>query len=214
MLAMWNLLRQATRWLLNLPYERLEIGQMVKRLGPGLAAMEDVIRARLSPADAQALAEREARFAGGGFPRSLARRVALLDELFPALDIVETAARRRTGVERVAAVSFRLGEAFEMDWLRRHIESLEVAGEWHAMSRAILRDELITHHNRLVERVLAEHGRKKDPVATWIAAHGARAADVSTMLARMKNQAEMDYATLSVAVRFLGQLAEDKSHEG
>ena len=213
MLAMWSLLRQATRWLLNLPNERLDIGEMVKRLGPGLAAMEDIVRAELSAADAEALSRRAARFTEGGFSRKLAQRAALLDELFPALDIVETAARRGSGVDRVAGVSFALGRAFERDWLRHRIESLEVAGEWHAMSRAILRDELFGHHNRMVERVLAEHGRKKDPVAAWIDEHVERAADVKSMLARMKNQDDLDYATLSVAVRFLGQLAEDRCHE-
>jgi glutamate dehydrogenase len=213
MLNMWTLLRQATRWLLNLPHERLEIGQMLRRLAPGMKEMEKIIRGRLTDTEKEQLHQRMAYFVDGGFSRRLAARAAILEHLYPALDVVETAARRRTGVERVARVSFGLVEALELHWLRRQIESLEVSGQWHAMSRANLRDELATHHNRLVERVLAECGRKKDPAAAWLQAHGKRAEEVSTMLSRMRKQAEMDYATLSVAVRALGQLADDPSNE-
>lgn len=213
LLQMWELLRQATRWLLNLTSRDLDIGRMVKRLTPGLRAMENTIRSGLSEAEEGALKLRMEPYVQGGFSRKLAEQTAMLETLFPALDVVETAARRRTGVERVARISFGLVEAFELDWLRRQIESLEVAGQWHAMSRANLRDELIAHQNRLVERVLVGHGRKKDPVAAWMQVHGKVAAEVSTMLARMKNQPDMDFATISVAVRSLGQLADEQNYE-
>jgi glutamate dehydrogenase len=175
--------------------------------------MEGVIRDRLTDTEKERLNQRIAFFVDGGFSRRLAARAAILEQLHPALDVVETAARRRTGVDRVAGVSFGLVEALELQWLRRQIEVLEVSGQWHAMSRANLRDELATHHNEMVERVLAECGRKKDPAAAWLQAHGKRAEEVSTMLSSMKKQAEMDYATLSVAVRALGQLADDPTNE-
>ena len=206
-LNMWHLLRRATRWLLNLPYERLDIAVMVKRLGPGLQAMEGVIREKLSEAESAAMKQRAAHFSSGGFSRKLAARTAMLEYLFPALDVVETAANRRTTVERVARVSFGLDERLELGWLGKEIGSLQVAGRWQAISRANMREELIAHRSCMLERVLAEHGRKKDPVAAWLQARGAQAEDISTMLYRMKNQAEMDYAALSVAVRALGQLA-------
>ena len=161
LLQMWELLRQATRWLLNLPSRDLDIGRMVKRLTPGLRSMKNSIRGKLGEAEEAALRQRMEPYLQGGFSRKLAEQTAMLEALFPALDVVETAARRRTAVDRVARVSFGLADAFELEWLRRQIESLEVSGQWHAMSRSNLRDELIAHQNRLVERVLIEHGRKK-----------------------------------------------------
>ena len=209
LLTMWELLRQAARWLLNLPGRELDIGRMVRRLAPGVQALEKTVRDNLDEEARAQLQARTERFVEGGFSRKLAARVALLHHLFPALDVVETAARRRTDVERVAGIAFALGKVFELDWIRRQIEALEVKGPWHAMSRASLRDELLHNHNLLVERVMVEHGRKKDPVAGWVDSHGAKAQDLRTMLLRMKNQGEMDFATLSVAVRALGQAAQE-----
>jgi glutamate dehydrogenase len=209
MVEMWSLLRHATRWLLNLSPRNLDIGRMVKRLAPGIAELEDTVRKSLNASEREALEQRAQPFVEGGVPRALARRTALLPHLFSALEVVEIAARRRANVQRVAAVFFGLGERLELNWLRRQVESLKVGGQWHAMSRANLRDELFAHHNAIVEHVLQAHGRKKDPVGAWTLERDAEVDRLSRMLAAMKKQAEMDYATLAVAVRALGQLNGD-----
>ena len=209
MVEMWSLLRHATRWLLNLQGRNLDIGRMVKRLAPGVAELEDTVRKALNPAEREALEQRMSPLIEGGMPRVLARRTGLLPHLFSALEVVEIAARRRADVQRVAGVFFGLGERLELNWLRGQVESLKVGGQWHAMSRANLRDELFAHHNAIVEHVLQAHGRKKDPVGAWAQERGAEVDRLSRMLAAMKKQAEMDYATLAVAVRALGQLNGD-----
>jgi glutamate dehydrogenase len=212
MLGMWRLLRQATRWLLNLPGKRggrsLDIRATVERLQPGLAVMEKAIRNALSEEESAALERQMQPLLDGGFGRPLALQTAMLDRLFPALDVVETAARRGSEVGRIAGVFFGLDDAFELTWLRRQVESLDVVGQWHAMSRANLRDELFTQQNRLVERVLQAGARKRDPLAAWLAAHTERVAAVQKMLQHMQH-VEMDYPTLAVAVRSLGQLADE-----
>jgi glutamate dehydrogenase len=209
MLSMWRLLRQATRWLLNLPGRKLDIRAMVQRLGPGLVDVEKTIRASMTDEEAEALEQQMQPFIEGGFTPALAEQIAMLDRQFPALDVVETAASRRSDVKRIAEVFFGLGKLLELKWLRRQIEALQVVGQWHAMSRANLRDELFAQQNRLVERVLQAEGRKSDPVAAWHQANAERVAVVQSMLRQMQQQDEMDYPTIAVAVRSLGQLVDD-----
>lgn len=144
-------------------------------------------------------------------PESLAARIALLEFILPALDVVETAAQRNMAVEEVASVYFRLGDLLHLKWLRDQLESLPVKGQWHAHARAILRDELFSRHNQLVDTVLREAGRSKDAVATWLAKHEARVNPVISFMNEMSDLPEMDYATLSVAVRSLGQMLESDS---
>ena len=81
--------------------------------------------------------------------------------------------------------------------------------QWHAISRANIRDELFSVHNHLVERVLHSDGRKKDPVASWMETNQATIKPVIDMLNEMKKSNEMDYPTISVAVRALEQLVVD-----
>jgi glutamate dehydrogenase len=209
MLAMWDLLRQAARWLLNLRGRRLDIRVMVERLKPGLRDIGKIIRRSMTEDEIAQLESQMQPYIDGGFPRSLAEWTVMLDRLFPALDVVETAASRRSDVRRIASVFFGLGDVLELKWLRRQVEALEVGGQWHAISRAYLRDELFTQHNRLVECVLQVGGRKRDPLAAWQKAHAERVGVVQKMLRQMRKEGEIDYATLAVAVRSLAQLADD-----
>lgn len=211
MISMWKLLRQATRWLLNLQGTDLDIRVMVNRLAPGLKILEKSIGARMKGEEKQELKRQVQPFVDGGFSRRLATHTVMTERLFPILDVVETAARRKTDVNRVAKVFFELGDALDLKWLKKQVESLNVIGQWHAVSRANLRGELFSVHNHLVERVLQSDGRKKEPVAAWMETNQETLKPVMRMLNNMKKAAEMDYPTTSVAVRTLEQLVTDTS---
>jgi glutamate dehydrogenase len=209
MLNMWKLLREATRWLLNLQGRKLDIRIMVDRLAPGLETLQKSIGATMTALENEELKKQAQAYIDGGFSRKLAEHTVMLERLFPTLDVVETAARRRTDVNRVARVFFGLGDVLDLKWLKKQVESLKVARQWHAISRANLRDELFSAHNHLVERVLKGDGRKKDPVASWMETNQATLKPVQDMLNDMKKGGEMDYPTISVAVRALEQLVAE-----
>ena len=209
MISMWKLLRQATRWLLNLKGHGLDIRIMVERLAPGLGIIEKYISSTMTKEEKDELSRQAEPYIEGGFTRKLAKHTVMLERLFPVLDVVETAARRRTDVNRVARVFFGLGDELDLKWLRQQVEALKVMGQWHAVSRSNLRDELFSAHNHLVERVLQSDGRKKDPVAAWLAANEELLMPVRQMLNDMKQHSTMDFPTISVAVRALEQLVAD-----
>jgi glutamate dehydrogenase len=206
LLHMWTLLRQVTRWLANHPAHELDITPMLERLKPGMDAMQEIIAQSLGPTDQARIVEIETPFIEGGFPAGLARRVAMLQLMFPALDMVATAAGRGLPVARVAGVYISLGESLGLKWFRRQIESLTVHGQWHAHARGNLRDELYAHHRLLANRVLDQCGGADDPVGLWIEQHRDDVRRVMEVIEDMRNLPGMDYATLSVAVRSLDHL--------
>jgi glutamate dehydrogenase len=207
-LAMWNLLRQATRWLLTQSRNIGDIEKMINRLGPGIRVLSKAMETSLAADDRAQLESDMQPYVDSGFPSSLALRIAMLPMLFPALDVVETAAQRRTSAERVSRIYFGLGDALELRWLRSEVEALKVEGQWHAHARGNLRNELLRHHNSLVGRVLKSSGRSKDPVSSWIEANEEAVGSVRDMLQDMRNLPSMDYATLAVAIRSLQQLID------
>ncbi|HET6565110.1 MAG TPA: NAD-glutamate dehydrogenase [Xanthomonadales bacterium] len=208
LLTMWNVLRQSTRWVLIRRSGKLDVSEMVDRWSPGLKAMEQYIVANLSPADREVMTAKLQSCLEAGMPESLAARIALLEFILPALDVVETAAQRKMEVEDVAHVYFRLGDLLHLKWLREQLEGLPVKGQWHAHARAILRDELFSRHNELVDTVLRQSGRSKDSVGAWLSMNEARINPVISFMNEMADLPEMDYATLSVAVRSLAQMLE------
>jgi glutamate dehydrogenase len=209
LLSMWDLLRQTTRWLLNLPGREFNIQAMIDLLAPGLHILTRSIQKSLSSEDVASMKAQMQPYLDGGFSKALARRIVSLQFLFPALDVVETAARWNTDVRQVADVFFGLGEVLELRWLRSQVEALKVVGQWHARARANLRDELFAQQNLLVGRVLQASGNETDPVSGWISANEQSVKRLVDMMHDMKNHSGMDYATITVAVRSLARLASE-----
>jgi glutamate dehydrogenase len=206
MLEMWNLLRQATRWLLNQPGNHLNIRASIERLQPGLKVIEKTIKQSLNAIEKAQVEERVRPLIEGGMPKTLAQRAASLHLLYPALDVVETAALRHTDELRVAAVFFGLGDDLGLKWLRASVENLPVESQWHVHARGNLRDELYIQHRRLAARVLEACPDARDPVGRWLKDNAKHVERVSLMLKDMQRLPSMDYAIVSVAVSSLDQL--------
>jgi glutamate dehydrogenase len=208
MLAMWNLLRQATRWVLNQPGKKLDIQASIERLAPGLEALEKTIQRSLNEVELEDVEQRAEPLITGGMPKTLALRAASLHLFYPALDVVETAARRATDVGDVAKVFFGLGDKLHLKWLRENVNNLPVDGQWHAYARGNLRDELYSQHRKLASRVLDAYPDSKKPVDDWIESNSGNVERILLMMSDMRNQQAADYATVSVAVRSLEQLLQ------
>jgi len=213
-LEMWNLLRQVTRWLLNQPGHKLEIRSSIERLAPGLLVLEKSIFRSLNATDKAQLAERAEPMITSGMPKALANRAAGLHLLYPALDVVATAASKKMDVRSVATVFFGLGARLSLKWLRASVEKLPVDGQWHASARGNLRDELSSQHRRLATRVLECCPQVNEPVCKWIDDNSAEVEPVTQMMKDMRNLPSMDYATVSVAVRSLEQLLSATKKSG
>jgi glutamate dehydrogenase len=141
-----------------------------------------------------------------GFAPALAADFAALPFLAYGLDIVQIALQRKLPVADVARVYFSLSDALHTKWLMDQVELLPVEGRWHAQARGALRDELQQQQSTLVGQVLAGKGAA-DAVGAWLSREDSTLRYTLAMFADMRNLRGMDYATLLVAVRRLGQIA-------
>jgi glutamate dehydrogenase len=208
--ALWHLQRNMTRWLLNRPGEHLVIANMVERYAEPMKALRDVLPSIL-PAGSRASLQAELEsWQRQGFPPELSEGLACLPYLTYGLDIVEVALERNLPVADVGLVYFALSDALHSKWLMDSVEKLSVDGRWHAQARGVLRDELQAQQRSLVSNVLAHasNGSKPDMVVRqWLARDDAALKYTLNMFSDMRNLRSMDFATLSVAVRRLAQIA-------
>ena len=148
------------------------------------------------------------KWQGMGFPENLALRLAMVAELGAALDIVEIALQGDQPVERVASVFFDLGQALDVDGLRRQIEGLPVESRWHAQARGSLRDELAAQHRALAMQVLASAvPGEAHPAARWLERDDPTLRFTLGMLEDLRSQ-QVDYPIASVALRRFAQLVQ------
>ena len=76
-----------------------------------------------------------ARYAGAGVPQLLARRMALLDALNCALDLVEIAVAGKVPIIAAAQVYFALGARLGLDWFHSQVDALRTTSRSGGASR-------------------------------------------------------------------------------
>ncbi|HEX4648304.1 MAG TPA: NAD-glutamate dehydrogenase, partial [Steroidobacteraceae bacterium] len=203
-----RLLRHATYWLLS-SRSSLQVDAAVAEFREGVRALESEIAQVLTGAELARFEESRARLASGGLPQPLAARVASLEALNAALDIVEISAAYHVSVAEAARVYFEVGTRIGFDWLRARIEKLTVDGPWQAIASTGLRDAALRVQRRLSERVLArtERGSAEARVSAWAESAGKDLALWQRTLADMRAAGAGDFATLTVGVESVRRLA-------
>jgi glutamate dehydrogenase len=210
----WHLQRNMTRWLLNKPGESLNIAAQVERYLQQMQLFRASLPNSLPQESKVAYEASRAKWLKQGVTESLASDFAKLPYLTYALDIIEVAIERQLDVAKVGKAYFALSDALHTKWLMDNVETLPVEGRWHAQARGVLRDELQSQQRALVGIVLSHADQKKPAdalVSDWLARDDAALKYTLAMFADMRNLRSMDFATLSVAVRRLAQIASASS---
>ncbi len=213
--AIWALLRSFTRWLLNKPGESLQIAQMVERYGPAMSSLRGRISEFLPNESRADYLDGVKSWENQGFPIDLAREFAAIPYLGYVLDMVDVSDERKLALDDVASVYFELTDVLHIKWLLDQIELLPVEGRWHAHARGVMRDDLHAQQRALVANVLSASTKKnkaKNAVREWLSRDDATLRYTLSMFSDMRNLRAMDYATLSVAVRRLAQIATAGAH--
>ncbi|MBV8496288.1 MAG: NAD-glutamate dehydrogenase, partial [Gammaproteobacteria bacterium] len=203
-----RLLRHATYWLLA-ARRGLQVDAAVAEFREGVGRLEAISHEVLTGAELEDYEQGCKRYVEAGLPPPLAARIAALEALNAALDIVEIAAAHRVSVPESARIYFEVGTRTGVDWLRARIEKLTVEGPWQAIARTGLRDAALRVHRRLTERVLArrERGSAQARVNAWAESAGKDLAHWEHMLADMRTADAGDFATLTVGIESVRKLA-------
>ena len=206
-LGIWNLLRNLTRWLLQLPGQRLEIAASVERFAPGFEQMVAVLDDVVPESNRLRYREQELELISAGYPQSMARRISALSALNAAFDVIDLAHEQRVSVADAARVYFEIGEALHLKWFSDSIEQLPVQGRWHANARGVLRDELYAQRRALAAQLLQRPQPSSGTrVQAWTTSADNTLRYTLSMFNEIRAQKTLDYPTISVAVRRLAQL--------
>ena len=197
-----RLLRHTTYWLLRNRDKKLGIEEAVRELRAGVEQLADSIDSAIA---GDARIQHDATLAGlgsSGVPEKLARRVAKLSLLEPALDIVALARAEKMPVADVARAYFELGVLLGLDWLHGEIDRLSVDGAWQATARTSLRDAAMRAHRDLAHQVLNIGGAKRvgERIERWSARRADALASWKRTLTEMRSVGSTDFATLTVGV--------------
>jgi glutamate dehydrogenase len=205
-----RLLRHMTYWLLEKRRNDLDIERAVSRYAAKVAELFHELPGVLSVTEQARLNVLRSRLIEQHVPEQLASRIASLEALHCALDLVDVAMASHLGMGYAAKAYFDLGERIGLTWIKEQIESLAVDGHWQAVARGTLRDNLYELQRQITGAVLSCKGRDAGArVSLWIERHAAPVDALKRIVVDLRTGAAPDFATLSVALQAVRRLAQD-----
>jgi glutamate dehydrogenase len=205
-----KLVERTSRWLLRHRERPLAVGATIDFFAAPFAQLSTTLPDCARGGERDRLAESAAEFSSRGVPPELAARIAALDLLPDALDIIELASARSEPTGRVAEVYVIIGDELRLDWLHDRIVELPRSDRWDALARNALREDAAAQHRAVAEGVLRAAEAGQTPEAAfdhWKAGRQTAVDRTLTILTDVATQGIFDLATLSVALRELRALA-------
>ncbi|HEY5632415.1 MAG TPA: NAD-glutamate dehydrogenase [Burkholderiaceae bacterium] len=205
-----RLVDRATLWLLRNRRPPLSIEAIARQFGDKVAALARQVPSLLPPSECSACDATTARLVADGTPQSLAERVACLDLLYCALDIVEVADQAAMPLDTVGAVYFGVYSGLDLAWLRGAAVRLGAAGQWQARAKAALVDGVYDEARKLTTSVLRgrDAGEPADRLLdAWRERNADALARVRATFDELRAAERPDLAMLSVALGEVGALA-------
>jgi glutamate dehydrogenase len=211
MVAVAGLLERAILWLLRSDYEKLDIAAYIGEFRPRIAAIQQQLGNVLPTPMLSQVHVRQAELEADGIPEALAYRVASLDVMTSAMDIIRISRTDAShGVDDVARVYFGVGERFSLDRLRNASHNISAETPWQKMALATLVEDLYGYQSVLASRVIAETDGAggSDPVEAWLAQRPRVVERVDQTIHDFRAASSVDLAMLTVTTRQLRSLID------
>ncbi|HEV3476500.1 MAG TPA: NAD-glutamate dehydrogenase, partial [Rubrobacteraceae bacterium] len=202
-----RLVERATRWLLRNRRPPLDVAAAVSYFSERTAELSGRIMELLP--DREAIERATGQLVEANVPPELARRMAILNRLFSALDIVDVAEATDQPVETAAGVYFTLGDRLRLHWLRSHVEALPRDNRWQTLARAALRDDLYSQQAELTTEILRntpDDLPAAERIDAWVNVNWEPVERTLQVLTDINASGAFGLATLSVALREIRNL--------
>jgi glutamate dehydrogenase len=143
--------------------------------------------------------------AGEGVPEELARKVAMLEPLRSALDIVHASIVSERPVEEVGQVYFALGSRLQIDWLRSAAQQIVPEDHWERLALDAMVDDLFSQQRALTNAVFSEANGHAGLAALdhWRNAHERPVKRTDQLVGDFRVSGGLDLAKLAFANRQL-----------
>jgi glutamate dehydrogenase len=172
----------------------------------GISQLIDHMPEIVAEDDHNAMSVRTATLAAERVPEELASRIAGLEVLAAAGDIVRIASTSGVPVVDCGRMYFAIGARLGIDWLRHAAKRVNTETDWEAMALASIVDESYGHQSELTARVLDMAGGGKinqraasGVIEMWLDGHNGAVARSHQVVEELRAESQIDLAMLTVA---------------
>lgn len=208
-LEILELIKRGTQWFLHNGAREMPIGAAVQAFQPPIETLGSKLDSILSPSLKSARDRKAARYTQRQVPKELAQRIANLDALAPACDIVQIAGGGSFSPTAVARVFYGIGSQFGFDWIRAAAETLADGDEWRKAAAYGIVEDLYAYQTDLTTKIMDAAGgadAAQAIIEVWSDARRHAVERVTAMVDELKTAQNVNLTMLSVVNRELRAL--------
>ena len=177
------------------------IGEAIALYGPGVERIAASADGAITDFSKKRLAQRTAELNKAGAPKALAQKIAGLELLGGAFDVIEVAAGLKREVADVAANYFAAGGRFGLDWLRSVSRQVKPANHWERIALGRLMADLRSQQSAIGAAALGLKGAKPGAasITKWAETNADAADRADRLIAELRAGGDLSVAKLAVA---------------
>jgi len=210
-----RLINLSTRWFLHSVYINKNLATIIAHFAPKINNLENQIPTLMSGDTKNYLDSISNEFVNTGLPAEIARRIATYRAIYTSLNIIDISAKHKLDLMRTAEVYFACGERMHLVWFRDQIAIDSREGNWSALARLTLRDELDISQRALTVVIIKNDRSEKDTqklIQKWIDQNPHVLKRWDDLLNMLNTTTQIDYAMLFIAIRELMGLISTAEH--
>ena len=199
-----------SRWFLQHVPQPMAMEATVRRYASGIAQIETSIDRLMTETLRKAHAQTVETLAAQQVPDTLARRIANLEIMASACDIIDIAAQSKQPLIAVGTLYFELGARLRLGWLRRSALALAAENHWQQLAVQSQVAELYQVQRQLCLKVIGPRGRMQGDVAeAWSKRMVDPLARYEAFIRTLRTESQFDYPMLIVALRHVQGIVAD-----
>jgi glutamate dehydrogenase len=200
------IVRRATRWLLCAHVDFSDLFGVINLYKRKVALLFKRLPSYLCGVAKDVYIERFSYYQQQGVGDVLAKKVAISNSIYHALNIVTLELDLQQDISTVAKTYFRLADNFDLMKFRGMINSYIPENEWIMLSKSLVKIDLDWSQRVLTKSVLKTQVSQKsinNKVLTWSNKRGELFMRFSLIMKDLRSSAQIDFAVISVGIREL-----------
>ena len=195
-------IEHSCRWFLTHVPQPMDIGAVMDRYAAGIGMISHHAESLMTGTLKKSYQKSVDNLTEQLVPPALAARIASLEILNSACDIIDIAAALKLPVTTIGGSYFELGAQLKLGWLRRSAHAMVTENYWQQQAVQSLIIELYQAQRRITTDVISQYGKKSgDAVLHWAQDKAEPLARYIRFIQELRTQPALDYPMLIVALR-------------
>jgi glutamate dehydrogenase len=193
-----------TGWFLRNYPQPINISQAMQDYEPGIREFMTLADSIASQAIRTSTQEKFSYFCELDVPKDIAKRVAELEMLSSACDVVRASILTKLPVRSVGQIYFEVGNRLQLGWLRVAAEKLVIDSHWDRIAVTSIISDLFDQQRRLTLDVIKGMSKADDcktAVEKWQAQNDKAVGRLMQCMTDVETSETVDFSMLVVAMR-------------